>query len=448
MVEQNEGVELPLAIATQDLSDITVPFKGDLLNRKELAKKLTSYINRLKCGAVISLDAPWGEGKTWFSRHWAAQLKKDGYGVGLIDAFQEDYTEDPFLLLASEIRSLSEGDKLANRLTDKAAALGAALLPLAAKTVVNGMGKLAGTNDLVEKFSDGYEKALEKGSEFAQEWTKKRIESYRAERDSVAGFKRTLGEFTAKQSRPTVIFIDELDRCRPAFAVRMIERIKHFFDVPNLVFVLVMNRTQLEKAIRGVYGAETDAAAYLGKFLHLSLQLPKERSKGIQPGSQVHTYVQSTLKRYGVEDSGGFASCLSGMVVLADMSLRDVERACALYILAGLDWNGIVASLVAIKVKYPAVYDQLRLDYESGLHAFSGVTKEWQKRSRSHKGGVSMLAELLAVYSDYVAGSESDTIRKTISEGKPILLGDDSMSEALDRDKFRQALLALELDVA
>ena len=54
-------------------------------------------------------------------------------------------------------------------------------------------------------------------------------------------FKQELAQLADKLEKPLVVIIDELDRCRPDFAIRLIERIKHFFDIPKIVFVLVMN---------------------------------------------------------------------------------------------------------------------------------------------------------------------------------------------------------------
>ena len=51
-----------------------------------------------------------------------------------------------------------------------------------------------------------------------------------------------------------VFIIDELDRCRPDFAIRLIERIKHFFDISKIVFVLVIDKTQFSKVICHNYG--------------------------------------------------------------------------------------------------------------------------------------------------------------------------------------------------
>lgn len=62
------------------------------------------------------------------------------------------------------------------------------------------------------------------------------------------------------------IFIDELDRCRPDFAVKTMEIIKHFFDITNVVFVFSVDLEQLSKTIQKVYGIGIDTDAYLRKF--------------------------------------------------------------------------------------------------------------------------------------------------------------------------------------
>ncbi len=74
--------------------------------------------------------------------------------------------------------------------------------------------------------------------------------------------------------KPIILFIDELDRCRPDYAVDMLEVIKHVFDVENVKVVLVTNTKQLRAAINHRYGAEVDAQKYLDKFLKYSFALP------------------------------------------------------------------------------------------------------------------------------------------------------------------------------
>ncbi|WP_197339757.1 P-loop NTPase fold protein [Ralstonia solanacearum] len=358
----------PLALPSDALDNIAAPFEGDLLERADLARRLTGYVDRLRCGAVLAIDAPWGEGKTWFARHWAAQLGGDDYRIGFIDAFKQDYVEDPFLLVAGEILRLCAADKgMVDKLRDRAGTLMKTILPVGVKATINLAGRVFGSTDFADEFSEAAQAAIKSGSakaaDVAKAWVEKKLAAHEADQKSLRAFRDALAEFAVAQPKPVVILVDELDRCRPAFAVRLVERIKHFFDVPNLVFVLVMNREQLEKAIRGVYGAETDAAAYLGKFLNLSLRLPKNRLVDVNgPVHPARSFVYATLLRYGYEDkmaryNGHLAVC----AVALDLSLRDVERACALLFLSETSWDGLKVFLAALKVKHPGIFYGLRV---------------------------------------------------------------------------------------
>ena len=68
----------------------TNAFDNDKLERRQLAEKFTTYLDRLNDGAVLAIDAPWGEGKTWFARNWEADLKEKNYKTIYIDAFEQD----------------------------------------------------------------------------------------------------------------------------------------------------------------------------------------------------------------------------------------------------------------------------------------------------------------------------------------------------------------------
>lgn len=68
--------------------------------------------------------------------------------------------------------------------------------------------------------------------------------------------------------------IDELDRCRPSYAVELLEIAKHIFAADRIVFVLAINRDQLAHAVKALYGIEFDAEAYLRRFFDLDFHLP------------------------------------------------------------------------------------------------------------------------------------------------------------------------------
>lgn len=362
----------PLVVAPSDFRTVETPFAGDLLNRRKTAEQLTRYLERLQVGAVIALDAPWGEGKSWFGHHWAASLRQQNYCVGMLDAFHQDYVEDAFLPLAAAILELCVQDTTTTQaVKTRAVAVMRALLPISTKALINLAGRAAGLTGIADELSDAVKEvaadAVKDGAgglgDAASAWVEHRLEVWGHERETVEHFRQTLSAFaktTYEQTgKPVVILIDELDRCRPAFAVRLIERIKHFFDVPHLGFVLLMNRDQLEKAIRGVYGSDTDARAYLGKFLHLSLRLPKERSR--DPNKENHAqraFITQKMEQHGMPHQD-FPSAFAACAATFDLSLRDIERGCALYALANNGNVFLTAYLIALKLKHPDVYDGL-----------------------------------------------------------------------------------------
>lgn len=85
---------------------------------------------------------------------------------------------------------------------------------------------------------------------------------------------------TSALKRPVVFIIDELDRCRPNYAVSVLEQMKHLFSVPGIVFVLSIDKEELGNAIRGAYGSENiNANEYLRRFIDLEYSIPKPATK-------------------------------------------------------------------------------------------------------------------------------------------------------------------------
>mgnify|MGYP004483463981 CR=1 FL=1 len=71
-----------------------------------------------------------------------------------------------------------------------------------------------------------------------------------------------------------VIFVDELDRCNPSYAVRLLEDIKHYFLMDNVNFVFSVNLSELQHMVKMVYGDKFDAFRYLDRFFDIRLNLP------------------------------------------------------------------------------------------------------------------------------------------------------------------------------
>jgi predicted KAP-like P-loop ATPase len=86
--------------------DESEPFKNDKLNRRPFAESLLNLITNVEDNLVISLDAPWGDGKTTFVKMWQGFLKENGVRSLYFDAFANDSFEDPFMALVGSINEV------------------------------------------------------------------------------------------------------------------------------------------------------------------------------------------------------------------------------------------------------------------------------------------------------------------------------------------------------
>jgi len=330
---------LPLLSFTKTPVVGTKPFDGDYLKRAELAEKLTSYIDRLNSGAVIGLDAPWGEGKTWFGKNWSAKLEEDGYKTVYIDVFEQDYVEDPFMLLAAELLTVITDDTDAKtKIEQKAIGLLKATMRIGGKIGAGLFTKyILGGVELGEEVEKAIADASDETAAYSSQLIEEKFKQYEQDKQTVSAFKEELEQYAVKQDKPIVVFIDELDRCKPSFAVSIIERIKHFFDVPNVVFVLLLNKEQLEKAIQGVYGAETDGIAYLGKFVNIFLKLPKVKPADYFSERNIERFVVTTFNKYNFPNARQKADLTSLLIFFSvqfELSLRDIERVLTMFAFA------------------------------------------------------------------------------------------------------------------
>ncbi|OEC84815.1 P-loop NTPase fold protein [Acinetobacter sp. YK3] len=271
--------------------EITVPFQGDLWGREKLGERLTDFVSNLQCGATIALDAEWGAGKTWFVKNWKADLEEKGHKVIYIDAFAHDFMEDPFLILSMEILNTVEADTtVVTRFKDQFIKAYHAVLPnlpmliwSLAMTVMGAgyLGKMAQDTFATAKEAAG--EVGEKAGELLEEGLKEHltglVEDYNTNKNELKYFQEALANLVKDLDTPLVFIVDELDRCKPEFSIKLIERIKHFFDIPNIVFILSTIKNQLEESINSFYGFKS-ANIYLEKFIDLNFKFPKRDHDG------------------------------------------------------------------------------------------------------------------------------------------------------------------------
>lgn len=354
-------------------------FAKDILERKHTAEQMTKMISSMDEGKVIAVDAQWGDGKTFFGRNFAQMLKEEYNATPIfIDAFENDYVEDPFTLLASaiyaEIKEEPPLKEAADTFSRCAISIGKRLFPLGVEIAATALGYglcVDQAKRTIEAVKSG---VLEATESLLQE----RFESYREQQKEVEEFKKALGELAkTHRKRPTgqetigslplIIFIDEMDRCRPTFAVQLLERIKHFFEVENVVFILLVNKKQIFEAIKGVYGPGIEAEHYFEKFIDCSFSLNGMRETWGKRASELYCekWEAFLLKSQSDMDTRrrigrGFYTLKQAAAVNEEISLRDIEKISG-YICRPEDAFGVLPAevvpfLAILKVKYPLDY--------------------------------------------------------------------------------------------
>ena len=327
----------------------------DEFKRKPIAENIIRLLTSDIDLSPMVIDGGWGTGKTEFCQKLIRLMQQQhpDYQPVYIDAFRSDHSGEPLLALLAEIikactpedtgEQPSEQRKNITRKVAKAAGF-------VMKTVVQaavGHVLKQNTDDLAEELQQIMNDDQEADS-LAETVTDATIASHTIDatveallkeqieaEKNLETLKACLKEFA--EEKPIILFIDELDRCRPDYAVDMLEVIKHVFEVENVKIVLVTNTKQLRAAINHRYGMEVDAQKYLDKFLKYSFALPDkvvarfeedralvavEHFKQLIRKSRMASELQALID----ERSPTIIGFISDMIERNNISLRETER--------------------------------------------------------------------------------------------------------------------------
>lgn len=253
------------------------------LNRAVEGKKLSDLVERISQPMVVALDAPWGAGKSVFLKCWvgAHTLENEGTAKTVYyDAFCHDFMDDPLISLTGVI-SEQLGEKGTQSKNWKKAKEAASKL---VRPVVR-IGLAAATAGATEISGAIVDAGLKVGSDELKKASEEFWKKEDGKRAAMKGFREALENLAVDQK--LVIVVDELDRCRPDYALNLLEVVKHFFNVPNVHFILGVNLKELANSVRARYGADVQGGKYLQKFVTVTMPLIPRSSRSTSVDAQI-----------------------------------------------------------------------------------------------------------------------------------------------------------------
>ncbi len=276
-------------------------FLNDSIGRSGDVCAFAKLLLSMEGSVSLGIDGKWGTGKTFYVTQTKMVLdslnpnvplySKDGMDkirdyfskiskqdlqnvppvvTVYYDAWQHDDEEDPVLSLLYEIMRDNYDNADFNNKRDWSTILASVAEALSGRNIGDLVKNLKG-KDYFEAQKDKEELDM-------------LIDSF---------FKSLLPE----RGNRLIVFIDELDRCKPTYAVKLLERIKHYFALDSITFVFSVNFGELENTVRNFYGERFDACRYMDRFFDIRLELtPIDMSKYVSSlGLYGHKNMRETV---------------------------------------------------------------------------------------------------------------------------------------------------------
>ncbi|MDP1721568.1 MAG: P-loop NTPase fold protein [Candidatus Nanopelagicaceae bacterium] len=440
---------------TYRISEIDVPaenpFKNDILNREPSVEVLVRLLEKAGGPFVLAVDAPWGHGKSTFIKMMETVLVSKDFKCVNFNAWKFDFVVDPLVAMVSVLDQLSPSnvshkekfEETMKRLGKLASHLARRGVVLVVRGATHGNLDLQVEHDLMKDISDG-DPAIDLVETLQEETSN--LEIFRKELEDA------MSQLTGSEnSKPLIFFIDELDRCKPTFAIALLERVKHLFDVSNIMFVLSIDKSQLEAIVGAVYGQGINAPEYLRRFIDIEFGIPepdsREHTEWLLARFELNPFFEQKGRAAG-RDRGAFVETFSQIAEILKLTLRVRER-CMTRLKVAMDQTQefedfnpvVVALLIILRTSNPGLFRR--------LHSGEAIPEEVMNSFKGLPGGTAFaegdfgaMIEALLVDGDDDARrrrAKIETLKQwseTQETSNPIKIRADRMLKFIDQPNF------------
>jgi len=312
-------------------------------NREEYGKFLCSFLTETEDSLVVNMNGSWGTGKTELLRRLYVELAEQGHAVVYIDAWESDFSNDALAVVCSEL--LTQLDNVFDKRNGKAKkSIG--LLKQGINTclaftqgVATVIGEpttataVKGAKIAVKAIPDYKDNSVSGNNtqliEKIQKSQLERVQAMKEIKNQLSFLAELMHEIYGLKNK-IIILIDELDRCRPNYAVEMLEVIKHFFQTKGCVFLVATDTEALQHSVSAIYGTEFKSEDYLKRFFDRKIALPEVsiidylRCQNLELSSYEDKGMIFTSFDGNIDDHIKF---FSDLFTHQEMKLRDIDQA-------------------------------------------------------------------------------------------------------------------------
>ncbi|PSJ18148.1 KAP family P-loop NTPase fold protein [Nitrosomonas supralitoralis] len=260
-------------------------FEDDLLGLEDFARRLEQFIaiehQYVEGSLVVGLTSKFGSGKSSFLQMWKSSLETASEAEGkpkviLLNAWESDYYGDPLFAIISAIAHCNQiNEKSTAKIVEAAKDFGWYATAISGQVAkqMTGIDPIA-----AGEFAEKKKKEREKNQRLLSDT----FSIYEKRINAMASLKSAIQALVEGENTKILFLVDELDRCRPDYAISYLETIKHIFDVKGVIFLLATDRSQLENSARTAFGADLDFEEYYRKFVHREVTLPNISDENYQ----------------------------------------------------------------------------------------------------------------------------------------------------------------------
>ncbi len=259
MIDKANFYKLPETEQKKELENLWVNTSEDV---ESFANNLVEEIKYSNTPFVLGIDGGYGTGKTYFSTRFTEYLKAKDINAIYCSVWENDYLENPFIAISKEIiKSINSATIKSKTKT---------VLEKLNDSIVNVFSCLNISVPIKNVEVSANVKDVYKA--IAKPWIEQK-------KDEIQQFKSDMGNFIKyPNGEKLVLVVDELDRCRPDFAVKTLEILKHLFDIEGLYVILMINKDRLSQHINAFYNiqviGEEKEEGYLAKFINRYEHIP------------------------------------------------------------------------------------------------------------------------------------------------------------------------------